>query len=571
MGRLAEKLRRHRAECFLALAAIFLYAPGIVWGLPNATGPEFTQPWGHDDISPLGPLTEIHSTVAHSMANRYLAYPLLHYGVVGLAYGPYLLCLLATGGLRNPATTFPYGLQDPVAALRVLTLIARGVTLTMAVGTVLAAFRAAEVFWDRARGLLAGVFAMLLYPMFYYSRTGNLDVPALFWGALGLVVYARILREGYTVRNGVGLGIFAALSAATKDQGASLFLLLPLVLLPLAFQGRPGVEGRERWLAPAVTVAAGLLVYLVASGFVFQPGRYLAHVAWVLGRRPDSPELYGYAPTWAGYAGLLREVGHEVIASMSVPLCVAALVGAVMVGAREPLGLALLVPALGVLVTFILPARVPEVRYALPISFLLVWFAAVPVAAGLRSQRAAVRVASALLAAALCILPLLRGVDLTYAMLRDSRYDAARWLNASAEDGNRVEFFGPDQKLPRLKGSLAVSRAVRFVGSMQGVHYSPEEIEAMAAGIAARAPDYVLVIPDHSSLADFPYGITCPNELYDRLRDGSLGYRLAARFETPPLIRWVRRPALVKYPLVNPPVQIFARVAHSTAAGRRGA
>jgi hypothetical protein len=568
---LAGRIRPHRAECFLALAALVLYAPGIVWGLPNAIGPTLTQPWGHDDITPLGPLTELRNTLVQAKENRYLAYPLLHYGVVGIAYSPYLVYLLTTGGLQHPGPNFPYGLHDPAHALKVLTLIARGVTLAMAVGIVLAAYRAARIVWDQTCGVLAAVFAMLLYPMFYYSRTGNLDVPALFWGSLGLVMYAKILREGYVVRSGIWLGTFAALSAGTKDQGATLFLLLPFVLLPMVFRAASSTKGRDRWLALAATLVAGLLVYAVASGFVFQPSRYFAHVAWVTGHRPDSPELYGYPTTWAGTEGLLREVGQEIADSTSGPLLVAALVGIVMVVVRRPIALALLVPPLSVLVTFLLPVRVPEMRYSLPISFVVVWFAAVPVAAGLRSRQVSLRVAAGLLTGILCILPLLRGLELTHAMLHDSRYDAAQWLNDNASVGAHVEFFGPDQKLPRLKPGLELSRAVPFVGSTQDVHYSGQEIQAMAAGIAERAPEYVLVIPDHSSLPEFPYGITCPNELYDRLRDGSLGYRLSARFETPPLIPWVRRPALVKYPVVNPPVQIFTRLATPAAPAGKGA
>jgi hypothetical protein len=38
--------------------------------------------------------------------------------------------------------------------------------------------------------------------------------------------------------------------------------------------------------------------------------------------------------------------------------------------------------------------------------------------------------------------------------------------------------------------------------------------------------------------------------------DGSLGYELAAHFESPRLFAWLVRPPL-DYPTVNPPIRIF--------------
>jgi hypothetical protein len=45
---------------------------------------------------------------------------------------------------------------------------------------------------------------------------------------------------------------------------------------------------------------------------------------------------------------------------------------------------------------------------------------------------------------------------------------------------------------------------------------------------------------------------------FEDLVNGSLGYRLVARFQTPRLMPWLPRPFL-SYSTVNPPVQIFAR------------
>lgn len=562
MNWVMKKLRAHRTELCLSLGALLLYVPAITWGLPNATGPELTHPWGPDDIAPLGPLAEFHNTFVEAKADRFLAYPLMHYWLVGIAYAPYVLYLLATGGLSNPTSTFPYGLADPVHSLRVLSLIARSVTLLMAVGTVVAAYHVARSLWDHTRGLLAGVFVMLLYPMFYYSRTGNLDVPALFWGSVGLVVYARILREGYSVWRGIWLGVFAAMSAGTKDQGAGLFLLMPLVLLPLHFRrmARERTDGPQisRWRAPATTLVAGLLVYLVSSGFIFRPERYFAHMAFITGMGQDGHKYFGHPATWEGYKGLLRESFDLLAAMMTNPVLTAALLGVFMATLRDRQSLALLVPGISLLATVILPVRYVEMRFLLPVAFVLACFAAYPLGGALLSRRAPLRVASVFLTLGMCATPLLYGIDLTYAMIRDSRYDAAEWLNIHLRPGDRVEFFGPHQKLPRLMVNVKVARAVEFKGTDRSVRYTPAQIQSMAADIAERSPNFILVIPDHSSSSEFPYGTTCPDELYDLLRDGSLGYRLAAQFETSPIFVWVQRPPL-DYPAVNPAVHIFVR------------
>jgi hypothetical protein len=550
--------RDNRAELVVVLCALLLYAPAIGWGLPNAINSELTHPWSPDDIAPLGPLTEVHNTFIEAKPNRFVAYPLMHYGIVTVAYLPYLSYLLVSGALAKPSAVFPYGFLDPVESLRLLALIARSVTVLMAAGTVLAACLLGRSLWNRTCGLVAGVFVMLLYPMFYYSRTGNLDVPALFWAALGLVVYARIVRDAYTVRRAIWLGIFAALSAGTKDQGATLFLLMPLAMLPLEFRRREAQSHAKKvrvWIPAAVTVAAGALAYLVSSGFIFRPERFLAHVNFILG---GGTVYFGHPATVQGYAQLALEIIQLLADSMSWPLLILALIGIGVSLFHDRRALTLLLPVLGLLLIVIVPTRYVELRFVMPIGFVLAVFAAIPIGLGLRSPLTQVRAAVVLVLILICVLPLTRGLDLTHAMLWDSRYAAADWFKQSAGAGDHIEFFGPYSKLPHFRSDVQLVRAVKFVGTSEGVRYTNEEISEMGREIKQRASRYVLVMPDHSSKPEFPYGITCPTELYSLLRDGSLGYRRIAYFETPPLMPWADRPPL-DYPVVNPPIEIFVR------------
>ena len=276
--------RRHRAELLVAIVAIVLYAPGVWWGWPSGTGPDQVRPWGHDDVMPLGPLAEVQNTFIHPEPNRYLGYPLMHYLLVAAAYAPYLLYLMATGGISQPGPAYPYGFVDAPHAFQILSLIARSISVVMGAGIVFAACQIGRVLWGRRAGLIAGVYTLVLYPMVYYSRTGNFDVPYMFWAALGLWAYALIVRGGFTLRRAIALGAAAACAAGTKDQAAAIFLLMPLGILPLHLRAalrKNALWARETWLMPAAVVGSGLLVYVFSSGFVFRPERYWAHVALI--------------------------------------------------------------------------------------------------------------------------------------------------------------------------------------------------------------------------------------------------------------------------------------------------
>jgi hypothetical protein len=321
-------------------------------------------------------------------------------------------------------------------------------------------------------------------------------------------------------------------------------------------------------MAPAATMIAGALVYVVSSGLILSPERFVAHVYYVAGVGPGSTVLPNLPATLAGFLAVGREIWDCLASSMGGLMFAAALAGVILAAWRDRLSLALLIPAISLIVAFVLPIRYVQMRFLLPVSFVLACLASLPLGLGLRSRHTVIRLVCMLTVAAIAVLGLLRGADLTYAMLQDSRYAAANWLNAQGRPGDRVGFFGPDQKLPRVRSDLEYVRIVPFLGTYPGVHYSAAEIDEMARGVDESATEFVLVLTDHSMQPGLPYGSTCPPALYDRLRDGSLGYRLVARIETPPLFPWVHRPSVIDYPVVDPPVEIFERVRPPTSLGR---
>ncbi len=501
-------------------AAIALYTPGIWWGLPLATAPDRTRPWGADELAPLGAVAELVSVFTGGEQFN-PQYPLFHYFMQALAVGPYMVWLKLTGGLGAPSATFPYGLADPETSLAIMTLLARAVSLLMAAGLVAASFRIAATLWDRRTGVIAGVFVLALYPMFYYSRTSNVDMGAWFWTGLGVAVYAGAVRDGLTVQRAAWLGVFAALATATKD--ASYAIVAGLIPGLLAAHG----IGRGRWKPLLAGLGAAIAVYLPVSGLLLAPVRFRAHVDFILHGSPGNPSYSSTPP-----AELVVVTARYAVSALGPPMAIAAMAGILYCLWRDRRAAFLALPALALWLGVILPAGFAELRYLTPAIYFLALFAARAATALPAGRTAAV----ALIAG----WALVRGGDLTWQMLADSRYAAAGWMARHARPGDRVGYFGDAGKLPRLQRGVTTS-------SMPGQTYygrgKPEE--------GASLPEFVMVVPVQrfESIHEF----SLPETTFRALEDGSLGYRLMYAARTP---SWFAdRPLTV----VNPPVRIYVR------------
>lgn len=556
--------RRDRDLLIVLLAAFLVYAPAFWWGAPHAVGPSAVDSWGVDVETPLGPLAEIHNII-EPKPDRNLGYPLFYSFLTAAAYSPYMAWLVATGGLRDPGGTYPFGFQDPVTALRNLSWIAHLVTVLLAVVMAGALFVAARVRWDRATGFVAAALGGLAYPMVYYARTGNVDGAMLALTALTVAAYAHCLVHGFTVRGAVWLGVFAGLALATKEAALGALLAMPLGLL-----AAPRSTGRGGLVRPAAAgMVAALLALGIGSGFFVEPSRYIAHLQFLTGRLGELASGQSLPITFdrslQGSAAMLLAMGERLVEAMTLPGLVLAIAGAAwLVHQRRP-GLALLLPAVSYAAYMFFVLRAVQLRYVLPFAVLLCFAASPLVVAGWRARRPALRAAVGLLAGVTLGLQLLRAADLTQAMLRDSRYEAGEWLRANLETGDGIAFFGPRQKLPPLPPGFEPTRAAPYFGM-----YAPPVADAatILAGWEESPPRFVIVVPDHTSHG-LEHSHTLPPDLYGRLLAGDAGYRLVHSARTPPLLPWVRRPPL-DYPTVNPPIRIFERLAPEGSAALTG-
>jgi 4-amino-4-deoxy-L-arabinose transferase-like glycosyltransferase len=539
----------------VAALALLAYLPGSWWGAPTATAPDRVQSWGVDDETPLGPLAEM-DNILHAKPDRNLGYPLLYDFLTVGAYTPYLAILAASGQMSHPSAAYPFGLANPIRELRVLSHLAHLLTVLLGVVVVLAAFLVARTLWDSQTGVLSAVFVLSLYPMFYYARTGNVDVPMLACLALALAALASSLVHGMSLGRTVWIGVFAGLALATKEEAIG--ALVPAGMLVLVLGSRTA-----GWKVPLVTLAAATVALGVGSGFFVDPQRWVDHVRFIAGRVQETPHAQNltsaYPFTMAGNLGFAGAILQRLLESLSLPGLLLACWGLVLAARkdRNAVLFALAIPAYFAMEFLLM--RSTQLRYVLPVAFLLAIFAGRALRWGWQSRYWAPRLAAALLAIGALFLQLTRATALTYEMLHDSRLTAGAWLAARLAPGDRVEYFGASQKLPPLSAEVITERATPYFG-MWGQHPTgPDQAASILERWRHSPPRYVLVIPDHTSRPNLPYDASVPPTLYDSLVAGTAGFRLAALIQTAPLLRWPRRPPL-DYPSVNPPIRVFEPV-----------
>lgn len=549
----------------IALFALALYLPGFWWGAPYATAADRTHAWGVDDETPLGPIGEI-ANLRNPRPDRNLGYPLLYSFAVGAAYTPYLGYLWLTGEMTRPGGEYPFGLADPVQSLQALTWIAHGVTVLMACGIVVAAYLAGSTLWDRRTGVLSALLMLLSFPMFYYARTGNVDVPVLFFTAAALAVFARILVHGLDVKRGVGLGIFVGCALATKEPSFASFLAIPIVVLIAELRranGKANWLTPKFWQAPAAALVAAVLAFGIGSGLFVDPERYLAHLAFAFGRGAEANAgqigwMQVFPRTLEGEFQLGLRIVQYLFDAMTLPGLVLAVAGIILAARHKRNMLLFLLPAITYLAVLVGLAHTAQLRYLMPVAFTLSFFAAFALAWWSRSQWRPIRVMAWLAAAGILSFSFLVGVELTHAMVNDSRYAAAVWLARETQPGDRIEYFGYPDHLPPLPVGVVTSPTISSAEAVRAETSAENAISKTVRGWDARKPQYIILVPDFMSAPGAPYSGVLPPEIYAGLQNSAYGYHLAAWFQTPRLFPWLPMPQL-DYPVVNPPIHIFVR------------
>lgn len=526
MKRIRSIIAGYRMVVFALAVASVCFFIAFNWGVPFAVSEDTTSTWAVDTIAPVQPLNEAFHRFSRAGTDP-VVYPLFHYMVLAASAVPLVAYELATGGMREPASTFPFGLSHPREFFKRLTLIARLVSLVMALGIVVLTYAMGrELFGERA-AWCAALSVALLPPLAYYAKTSNLDVPYLFWTMLALYQYLRMVRVP-TSGGFLLLGTFVALAIATKDQAYAFFVLVPLVLAVLPNTRRLTFFSAGL-LGFALTFAlANNLLFGGLDGF----RRHLEFNSELFAHRTLSQDgeyhALAHQLSLAGESGLL-------LLQMFGPLMLAAAVAGVVLAARRRawVGLSLLLFAAGYYgLTVVLTGSVFS-RWLIGLAVLAALFAGYACAT-LLAAGGVRRVCGVVLLSAGLITQAALTANLNYTLLRDSRVAMENWIHAHVTPGARIESQVQVRYLPRVSDRVSYE----IVGNRYDpVDYALGNTAFDAGSLRQRGPDYILILEDVWLTGD-PTRQSDPRivDYFEKLQAGELGYSTAAAFETPSLV-----------------------------------
>lgn len=517
---------------WILAASFILNVAGIWWGLPGGS-------WAPDELVPLVVLDAAAQRFAHGWFDRY---PPFHFYVLTAVFSP-LLVLQWLGRVDLSAT----------APSTLLALAGRLISVAAGAGTLVAVYACGARTFGKRAGIFAAATLSLVVPFVYYAKTANLDVPYLFWFAVSLLFYLRLL-ETLAFPDFIGFAVCATLAICTKDQAYGLYLLAPVAILHRMWRAnrdagvsapfvRALLDGKLRWAA-----FAALVLFAACHNVPFNAGGFADHVRLVTG--PAAASYREFEPTVLGRLALLRLSIEIVRAAWGWPMFLVAAVGvvlALLTPAYRLMTVWLALPVVSYYFGFVNVVLYNYDRFMLPVCLVLSLFAGLAFDRWLsRGPGRSWRAAGAALVFA-CTMLYAATVDL--GMLEDSRYTVERWLAARVRPTDTVAFVFPVQYYPRLE---------RFNGHEVT---SVDQLQHERPSYYVLNADYGLAEPP-----DSPIG-----RLIAGLQNGDLGYDLVFRFRAPAPWPWLpgaplalvgprnERPITSALRHINPRYEVFKK------------
>lgn len=513
------------------LLSVLLNIWGIWWALPNMRG------WAPDEVVPVDVLDAARVMFSGGWHTKY---PPFHYALLSVADAPIrLLARFGTVVLDSPGSYLG------------LFLTARLVSVVMAAGTVYAVYLCGRELYGSIGAVFAALTTALMAPFVYYGKLANLDVPYLFWFAVSLLAYLRII-ERHARRDYVLFAVCAALAVCTKDQAYGLYALALIAIVAARW---------ERWRRdgrPTVTVlfdatmllalAAGLATFLIADNVIFNFSGFSAHVAEVLGPASTAYRMFDRNPTGqVQMAALaLRELGYMFGWPLAAVVAIAVLHGLTVAppGRRRRLWW-LVVPGVSYYVSFLVVVSYFFDRFLLPIGLILSLFAGYGLERFLDPLAPARRWRLALVS---CVFgyTLVYAATVNYALTTDSRYTVTSWLQARVRPGQVIAARGP------LEYFILADR------------FASVSIDT-AEDVAALRPSFIVLNADQIAKLPAEHPMRA---MHDALMSGRDGYSLALRYRTPSLPWPGHHPDLGEAPrarelsslgAINPTLEVFER------------
>lgn len=438
--------RAWRSVVVLALFGSALYVPGINWGLPAITS------WSQDTVAGMRTLGAVETWPRHWRGR----YPPWHYLMLRAVYAPYLNHLVAGGQAERDPMSGRVQFKPPAhEKVGALILIARCVSVLMAIGALLCLYLAGRRWLDDDLAAMIGAGAFGSSAVFvYFAHLGNVDVPSMFWFACSVVFYVR-LQESRLISDAVLLGLCGSLAISTKDSVAGMYPGMAIVLLIAEARRVRGERSwfgalgkslaRWRWLAG---IAAFVLPYLVINGVFQNPEAYLTRMRYWLGFTQGTTHMhqYRYGSQFALFVATLRYAAGAVGWPMLVAL-IAATAYAIRRHART--AWIVLAPACTYYLIVIVPQDFVYSRFLFPPLALIALLVGVAGRDLLRARCVPVPARFGVVAViAFLTLGYTAAIDLE--MIGDSRYAAEAWFEHNVDKSTSVGAFSKPQYLPRL-------------------------------------------------------------------------------------------------------------------------
>jgi hypothetical protein len=526
---------------WILAAALVLRLVGIGWGLPASDA------WDNDGVAPRDFWPGLIETFT---PGHYFTYPPAHLALLALLTAPITAVVL----LRAPALTRDAVLGEAlkVPYMTGYSLFARGLSVAMSLGIVLAVGAMAREVAGRRAGYAAAAACAVNVTLTYYAHTSNLDVPYLFWAVLALLVLVRAMARGEP-RRLRAVGALAALAVASKDQSYALFALgVPLAVgLGAAFGAWRDLAPRALLRELGLAVGLGAAILAVVDWAVFNPSGFLARLRFLVGPATAPYAYYSADALGRAYAlaDSVRRFGEHYPLALA-PLAVAGLVRAATLAEGRVRGAAL-VPACAIVsytLLFNCVARRTEQRFLLPQTVLWAPYAGIGMDSLIAWAQGRKPLAALVWAACGGILAwgAFRCADVDANLILDPRYDAEAWLAQHVASGDVLEVHGKSVYLLRPPPQAHVVRVGPEPVGGRNPLFGAEERQDALGNIASRAPRWIVVNEvyawqylDHGPAATIgrvhsgTQLMASENvdaaRFFQGLLDGSLGYRMAHR------------------------------------------
>jgi 4-amino-4-deoxy-L-arabinose transferase-like glycosyltransferase len=413
MPQLPQSVRKIKGIHLVLLFSLILNVVGIRYGLPSYQG------WAPDEILPRDVKEGIGRHFSHDWFHKY---PPFHYYLLALTEAPFLIFADLRGLDFKNLSFYSF-----------LILAGRLLSLFMAAGLILFVYKCGREIFDQRSSLWAASITALIVPFVYHAKTGNLDIPYLFWFMISLFFFLRLLKT-HQRKYYLLFVLTAVLTVCTKDQAYGLYVLLPVFVLfsDWRFQKKaiPNLKVfrflSNRTYLYAVLVALGTFILVYNWAFNWQG--FLHHVQEITG--PTSQNYRLFPNTLSGHVHLLGRTFNQIGFSLGWPLfiiCLAGLFRSLLSKPKNVLLLSLLTFAVPYDIFYIHVIGFNYARYYLPICIILSFFGGQFLTFALQA-RPKFKIVSQAAVAMIFLYSVLYAFSLNIYMVKDSRYTAEKWV-----------------------------------------------------------------------------------------------------------------------------------------------